>query len=61
MRERKDPESCGNEGCRRPAARRESFCEACGIERSLFRRDERFESSRQAVPAPPRGLESVSR
>jgi len=32
---------CANEGCLRPAAPREPFCESCSIERSLFRRDQR--------------------
>jgi len=32
---------CANEGCRRPAAPRDLFCESCSIERSLFRRDQR--------------------
>ena len=32
---------CANEGCRRPAAPLDPFCESCSIERSLFRRDQR--------------------
>jgi hypothetical protein len=40
---------CANEGCRRPAAPREPFCESCFIERSLFRREERPGSFRAAA------------
>jgi len=32
---------CANEGCVRPAAPGDPFCESCSIERSLFRRDQR--------------------
>lgn len=43
MKERpSDPiRPCANVPCRRPAGPGESLCEACAIERSLFRRDER--------------------
>ena len=40
---------CANEGCRRPAAPREPYCESCSIERSLFRRDQRPGSFREAA------------
>ncbi len=33
--------SCGNEGCARPAEPDERYCGACGLERSLYDRDER--------------------
>ena len=33
--------SCGNEGCARPAEPGERYCGACGLERSLYDRDER--------------------
>ncbi len=32
---------CANEGCPRPAEEGEDFCETCGLERSLLRREER--------------------
>ncbi len=34
---------CRNEGCARPAEPGEDYCSACGLERSLFRRDDRRE------------------
>ncbi len=33
--------SCSNEGCARPAEPGERYCGACGLERSLYDRDER--------------------
>jgi hypothetical protein len=30
---------CANEGCPRPAAPGERFCETCDLDRSLFQRD----------------------
>ena len=38
---------CCNEGCPRPAAPGDPYCEACSIERALFRRDERFSGGRE--------------
>lgn len=44
------PRPCETEGCRRPAAQGERLCESCGIERSLFRRDERPAAAIQSAP-----------
>jgi hypothetical protein len=32
---------CANEGCQRPAAPGERFCETCAVEWTLYRRDTR--------------------
>ena len=42
---------CANEGCRRPAAPLDPFCESCSIERSLFRRDQRPGTLRRPATA----------
>ncbi len=47
--ERPAVSSCVNTGCTRPAEEGERYCAACGLERSLFRRDSR----REAPPARP--------
>jgi len=36
---RADRTPCANEGCPRQALPAERFCETCGLERSLYRRD----------------------
>ena len=41
-----DPDTarlCGNDGCLREPRHGERLCEECGLEFSLFRRDERSE------------------
>jgi hypothetical protein len=35
------PSPCANEACPRPAEPGEAYCGACGLERSLYRRDSR--------------------
>ncbi len=60
---------CGNDGCGREAAPGERFCEACGLEWTLFRRDTRPETmapwgagSAEVLPGAPillAGLDSV--
>jgi hypothetical protein len=40
------PEPCGNETCPRPAEPGEAFCEECGLEHALFRREGRRERDR---------------
>lgn len=37
--------ACQNEGCRKSAAPGEKLCEACDLERSLYRRDERWQDA----------------
>lgn len=44
------PQACENDGCVRPATAGERFCDTCGIERALFRRDERMSL---LAPVPP--------
>lgn len=45
---------CANEACPRPAESGEAYCDACGLERWLYRRDSRREG--QARPErSPRG------
>ena len=39
---------CANEGCGREAVEGERFCEACGLEWALFRRDTRPEADARA-------------
>jgi hypothetical protein len=34
---------CRNEACSRPAEPGELWCSECGLERSLYRRDDRFD------------------
>lgn len=41
MSEMETPRRCVNEACPRPAEPGERFCSACGLERSLFRRERR--------------------
>jgi len=42
---------CANEGCLRPAAPGESYCDTCQLERALYRRDERPCLSQTSRPA----------
>jgi hypothetical protein len=45
---------CDNDACPRPAAPDERFCEECGLERSLYRRNGGRDSSEfRAVQAGP--------
>lgn len=47
--------SCANEACPRPAEAGEAYCDACGLERSLYRRDSRHAgqpSRPESRPAP---------
>jgi hypothetical protein len=39
-----EPRICGNEGCGRPAEKR--LCDVCGLEWSLFHREERVAKAR---------------
>ena len=55
------PPVCQNEGCGRETAPGERLCESCAIERSLFRRDERFLRVAPASPPRPPGVESLPR
>jgi hypothetical protein len=45
--------SCANEGCSRPAEAGEAYCGACGLERSLFRRDSRYAGERSRTEPRP--------
>jgi hypothetical protein len=43
---REEPSTiCANDGCARRAEPKEDYCAACGLERSLFLRDERISES----------------
>ena len=45
---------CGNDACPRPAEPDERFCEECGLERSLYKRNGGRDSSEfRAVEAGP--------
>ena len=48
---------CANEACPRPAEAGEIYCGACGLERSLYRRDSRHagEHTRTDTPSEPAG------
>ena len=48
---------CANEGCPRPAESGEAYCGACGLERSLYRRDSRRagEPDWTEIPTEPAG------
>ena len=47
--------ACANEGCPRAAQPGELLCETCALERSLFRRDERWNrAAGEGPPAAPR-------
>jgi uncharacterized Zn finger protein (UPF0148 family) len=46
---------CGNDGCPRVPEPGDAYCAACGLERTLFRRDER---RREAAPGPAPGAEA---
>jgi uncharacterized Zn finger protein (UPF0148 family) len=46
---------CGNEGCPRVPEPGDTYCAACGLERNLFRRDER---RREAAPGTAPGAEA---
>jgi hypothetical protein len=39
--EKDEKKHCANEGCPRPAEKGEDFCETCGLEWSLLRREQR--------------------
>jgi hypothetical protein len=54
------PLSCANGDCRNPAAPGESLCEACEMERSLYRRDDR-RRPRDSAPAAAARIESAPR
>ena len=49
--------ACANEACPRPAEPGEPYCGACGLERSLYRRDSRHagEPSRTEPRREPAG------
>ncbi len=54
MNETTPTNRCDNDACPRPAESGEKFCEECGLERSLYRRDGGRDSSEfRAVPARP--------
>jgi ribosomal protein L37E len=38
---------CRNEGCGKRAESGEAYCAECGLERSLFRRERRFETAQR--------------
>lgn len=42
---------CANQGCPREARPGDGFCDPCGLERSLFRRDLRFLAGRPPIAA----------
>ncbi len=48
---------CANGACPRPAESGEAYCEACGLEWSLYRRDSRHagEPNRTESPTEPAG------
>ena len=54
------PIPCANGDCRNPAAPGENLCEACEMERSLYRRDDR-RGPRDAEPAAAARIESAPR
>lgn len=45
---------CANEGCGKPAEDR--FCDACGLEWSLFHRDSRGDLRNSEAASPPDSL-----
>ncbi len=56
-----EPRICDNGDCGRKAQPGERLCESCAIERSLFRRDERFGSAGADSRKGVGGVESVPR
>jgi len=46
---------CANDACPRPAVTGERFCEECGLERSLFRRNGGRDSSEFRAVRRPSG------
>jgi hypothetical protein len=51
-KEEDEKKPCANEGCPRPAEQGEDFCETCGLEWSLLRRDKRPDGSLVATEVP---------
>jgi hypothetical protein len=54
------PIRCSNGDCGNPAAAGENLCEACEMERLLYRRDDR-RGPRDAAPAAAARIESAPR
>jgi len=56
---------CANAGCPRPASPGDLFCETCGLERSLYRREERggprVARTLGAAPSPQERLDRIAR